>query len=366
MKRVLFLTTYASPYRVQFFDALGESCDVTVLFSDRADAQKHRDAKWFVSGNGKAKFVQLSRQVGSLGKKAFCVDVLAWLKKPFDAIVVCGYSSPTFMLAIAYLKSHRIPFYMEVDGGLVRQDSKLKRWYKRQLVGSAGWWLSTGKATDDYLAYYGADRSRMLRYPFSSLKKEDIREDIPSAAEKRALREKLGIQAEQMILSVGRMDLHGKGLDVLLKSAASLPEGAEVWLVGDEPTEEIRALEKELRLKNIHYVGFCKKDALAEYYRAADVLVMPTRSDVWGLVINEAMACGLPVIGTDRCVAAMELVENGVNGYVVPAGDAEALSEKLCAILHEDLETMGRASLKKIRPYTIENMAHVHQELLNL
>lgn len=366
MKRVLFLTTYASPYRVQFFDELGKHCDLTVLFSDRIAAQKHRDAGWFVKGDGSAKFVQLEKQVGSLGKKALCLDVLDWLKKPFDVIVVCGYSSPTFMLAIGYLRARRIPFYMEVDGGLVRQDSAFKRWYKRQLVGSADRWLSTGKATDAYLAYYGADRSRMLRYPFSSLREGDILDDIPTQEEKYALRQKLGIEAAQMLLTVGRMDFHGKGLDVLLKSAAQLSEEAEVYLVGDTPSEEILALQKELKLKNIHYVGFCGKEALAEYYRAADVFVLPTRSDVWGLVINEAMACGLPVISTDRCVAAMELVRDGVNGYVVPAGNPEALAEKLNRILEEDRAAMGRACLEIIKPYTIENMARVHEELLEL
>ena len=92
--------------------------------------------------------------------------------------------------------------------------------------------------------------------------------------------------------------------------------------------------------------------------------MLPTREDIWGLVINEAMAYGLPVITTERCVAGLELIENGVNGYVVPVEDAAALAEKINAVLSADLHQMGEASLEKIRPYTLENMAKTHAEIL--
>ena len=99
---------------------------------------------------------------------------------------------------------------------------------------------------------------------------------------------------------------------------------------------------------------------LANAYAAADLFVLPTREDIWGLVINEAMAYGLPVITTDRCVAGLELVEEGVNGSIVPVEDAAALAGKMKELLSSDLEKMGTASLKKIRAYTIENMAKAH------
>ena len=117
-------------------------------------------------------------------------------------------------------------------------------------------------------------------------------------------------------------------------------------------------------MPHVHFLGFQKKERLAEFYKAADLFVLPTREDIWGLVINEAMAYGLPVITTDRCVAGLELVEDGVNGYIVPVEDAQTLAEKIHAVLQSDLEKMGQASLDKIRPYTLENMAKVHAEIL--
>ena len=98
--------------------------------------------------------------------------------------------------------------------------------------------------------------------------------------------------------------------------------------------------------------------------QAVDVFVLPTREDIWGLVINEAMAYGLPIVTTDRCVAGVELVENGVNGYVVPVEDETALADSLKRVLSGDTAAMGSASLEKIRGYTIENMAKAHVAFL--
>lgn len=363
MTRLLFLTTYASPYRVAFFDALGRLADVTVLYSDNTEKQTHRSRDWFVSGDGSAHIVQLSKCVATLGKKDLCTDVIDWLKQPWDAIVLCGYSSPTTMLAMAWLKAHHRPYWLEVDGGLIRRDSKLKYRYKKWLISSADGWLSTGEATTDFLCHYGAVRDRVKIYPFTSLSETDLLPCVPSREEKLALRRELGLEGENILLSIGQF-IHRKGFDVLLRAAARLEQPCEIYIVGGEPTEEYLALARELGLTNVHFHGFKKKEALSKYYRAADLFVLPTREDIWGLVVNEAMAYGLPVITTDRCVAGLELVEEGVSGYLVPAGDEAALAEKTELALAGDLTAMGDAALRRVQPYTIENMARVHLAIL--
>lgn len=362
MKRVLFITNYASPYRVRFFDELGKHLDVTVLFSDRAELKKHRSANWFVEGEGRFQKVQLSKRIATIGSSDLCRDVTEWIQKDFDAIVVCGYSSPTVMLAMAYMRLHKIPFYMEVDGGLIREDSRLKYRFKKMLVSGASRWLSTGDATTRYLVHYGAKAEHVFQYPFSSLQESDLRQEIVSREEKEALRRTLEMPEKHVVLSIGQF-IHRKGFDVLLRAAASLGPDTGIYIVGGEPTEEYIQLREEQKLSHVHFVGFKKKEELALYYQAADVFVLPTREDIWGLVINEAMAYGLPVVTTDKCVAGLELVEDGVNGYIVPAGDHAALAEKLSAVLAEDCGEMGRASLEKIQPYTIENMVRVHVDI---
>ncbi len=361
MKRVLFLTNYPSPYRVHFFDELGKYMDVTVLYSDRVEDIKHRNAAWFEEGEHGFQAVWLTPKF-RVGRRYLCFDVIPWLKKKYDAIVVCGYSSPTAVLAMLWLRLHRIPFYMEVDGGLIRQDSKLKYFVKHSLVCLASQWLSTGGHTTRYLVHYGAKADRITHYPFSSLYEKDILENVLSAEEKEAFRLVLNIPEKHMILAIGQF-IHRKGFDVLMHAAKELDPDTGIYIVGGEATEEYRKLREELGLSNVHFLSFQKKERLALLYKAADLFVLPTREDIWGLVINEALAYGLPTITTDRCVAGLELIEDGINGYVVPVGDAEVLAEKIKAVLASDREAMGKAALEKVRPYTLESMAKRHAEI---
>lgn len=362
MKRILFLTNFASPYRVHFFDELGKYMDVTVLYSDRVEDIKHRNADWFEKGEGGFQGVQLTK-VASVGDENLCLDVLKWLKKKYDAIIIGGYSSPTAILAMAYLRMKKFPFYMEVDGGLVRQEGKLKYFVKKSLVSLASQWLSTGRYTTKYLVHYGAKPEKVMEYPFTSLYEKDLLKKTVSTQEKEELRQMLGMPEKHIVLAIGQF-IHRKGFDVLLKAAASMKEEAGIYIVGGVPTEEYLKLRDALGLTNIHFLEFQKKDRLALIYKAADLFVLPTREDIWGLVINEALGYGLPTITTDRCVAGLELIKDGVNGYIVPVEDAEALAEKMDAVLCADLEKMGTAALESIRPYTLENMAKAHVDIL--
>lgn len=364
MKKVLFLTGYPAPYRVQFFDELGKSVELTVVFSDRKEDQTHRSQSWFVESQGNFRAVQLKK--GRIHTRGGYLrpDVLPWLKEKWDAIVVCGYSSPTGILAMLYLRLRGIPFYMEVDGGLVRQDGFLSLRLKKFLVTRASCWLSTGSATTEYLVHYGARREKVTVYPFTTLKAADIPDTPPTREEKLALRRELELEGEHIVLAIGQF-IRRKGFDILLQAATQLAQGTEIYIVGGEPTEEYLTMARELGAENVHFVGFLKKEVLTRYYRAADLFVLPTREDIWGLVINEAMAYGLPVVTTDRCVAGLELVEDGVNGYIVPVEDANALAEKMNAVLLGEPEKMGRASLEKIQPYTMENMTNAHVEVFS-
>jgi glycosyltransferase involved in cell wall biosynthesis len=132
--------------------------------------------------------------------------------------------------------------------------------------------------------------------------------------------------------------VRAKGVLDLLAAYATLPEGIrrEVGLVlaGDgEEREELVRISGEISHGKVFFPGFLQRDELSAFYALAEALVFPTHSDPWGLVVNEAMACGLPVIITSvaGCVAA--LVRDGENGYVVGAGDTQALSRAMGDLL---------------------------------
>lgn len=359
--RILYLTNYPSPYRVDFHRLLGKSASITVLYAQNPEEQDERNKEWFDAKYENFTPVFLKKKIG-IGKHEICFDVLKHLKKDYDLIVMGGYSMPTQMLAIEYMKAKGIPFCMEIDGGLIRPDNPVKGWIKRRYLSSAAAWLSSGKAANRYLTHYGADEKRIYEYPFTSMWKRDLSEHGKSPAEKNELRRKLQMHEKKIVLTVGSF-IHRKGFDILMRAAVQFGVDIGVYIVGGEPTEEYLRMQNELQLTNVHFVGFKKKDALAEYFDAADVFVMPTRSDVWGLVVSEAMAHGLPVVSSDQCVAGLELIRDGENGYIVPVEDEKALAEATLRVLNGDSLAMGRKALERVQDYTIENMVQRHIEI---
>lgn len=120
-------------------------------------------------------------------------------------------------------------------------------------------------------------------------------------------------------------------------------------------------------LENVKLIEYLPKEELFKYYQAADLFVLPTRKDTWGLVINEAMACGLPIVSTDQCIGGVELIKNGINGFIVPVDNATALTEKISEIMQTDslASMMSVNNLNKIQRYTMKNIAKTHIEHIN-
>ena len=107
------------------------------------------------------------------------------------------------------------------------------------------------------------------------------------------------------------------------------------------------------------FAGFVPREDLPQFYGIADLLILPSRREVWGLVINEAMACGVPVLTTEAVGAAPDMIQDGVNGYVVPPRDPRALRDALTRHFSDqtDHAAMGEAARTAAAPFTFERMA---------
>ena len=115
--RILFLANVPSPYRVAFFNTLSRSCRLTVLYQLHASAE--RDEKWTAAQEGDYETVFLKGKATDVDK-ALCPGIISWLEKGWDAIVICGNSSPTELLAISWCKLRRIPYCLEGDGAFAK------------------------------------------------------------------------------------------------------------------------------------------------------------------------------------------------------------------------------------------------------
>lgn len=360
--KILFLTNIPSPYRVDFFNELGKLCELTVIFERQSSSE--RDDSW-------KKFnIEHFTPIILKGIKhgvanVFCPGIVKHLKKNrYDHIIVTNFAAPTGMLAIEWMRSKKIPYWLESDGGFAKSGSGFREKLKKHFIKGAAGYFSTAEEHDNYYMHYGADRERICRYPFTSVFQKDILEVPVSAAEKCALRETLGIREKKVLLAVGQF-IPRKGFDLLMDAMTKIPGDVGCYIVGGQPTQEYTEQVSRHGLTNVHFVGFQSKEALKQYYMAADLFVHPTREDIWGLVVNEAMAKGLPVITTDRCIAGLELVKEPTVGTIIPAGDAELLAEAIGSNLEHTAATDPRKVLDVIRGYSYEEMAKRHIEVFS-
>ncbi len=370
MKRVLFVVNIPSPYRVDFFNELGKECNLTVAFE--GTKASNRNSKWV--GEKAKNFKAIYFDGVRVRSEAFLsFQVLKVLNQDWDFIFLGGYSTPTLMLAIESLKMKKKPFILEVDGGFVAADSRIKYLTKRHLISAASAWMSTGEKTTDFLVHYGAERSKCYFYPFSSIKEGDILlsevKELGGFREERERirkesKKKIGFQREKLILAVGQI-IPRKGYDILLQGANLLGDESEIIIVGGNATKQLLTILDANHLQNVRFIDFLSKSELAEYYKAADLFVHPTREDIWGLVINEALAFGLPIITTDRCLAGLELIRDGFNGKIVEAENSQALAEAINQVLAWEPGETGFHAVDTARKYTIEAMAKKHMEYIN-
>jgi len=162
---------------------------------------------------------------------------------------------------------------------------------------------------------------------------------------------------------VGRMVEEYKNISYLIRSFQRLKtSGKEVSLsmVGDGPDRaNYEEMVKRQNIFGVRFLGEMDHDQLCRVYVAADIMVLPSRSETWGFVLNEAMEFGLPLVVTDRVGAGPDLVHPGENGFIVPSGDEAALVKALEKLINDPgLRTkMGQASRKIVEQFSPENWA---------
>ena len=129
--------------------------------------------------------------------------------------------------------------------------------------------------------------------------------------------------------------------------------------VADKSLFVFAFIAAEQGLKRVRFLGTLEQDALCKVYAAADVLVLPSRSEAWGLVLNEGMEFGLPVIASDSVGAVPDLLPEEENGFIVPVGDVKALGSALGRLMEDEAlrRRMSEASRRIIEGFTPERWA---------
>jgi len=155
------------------------------------------------------------------------------------------------------------------------------------------------------------------------------------------------------ILSAGRFSDARKNVELLLRAFAivrKIQPDVQLWLAGEPPIGEKRRLAEQLGLDNsVKYLGSLERKELVPLYQGAHVFALSSWQEGLGIVVLEAMACGIPVVST-RCGGPESIIRDGEDGYLVPLNDMESLAEKLITLLRDDelRAKMGRNARARV------------------
>lgn len=290
----------------------------------------------------------------------------------FDAVWINGYTRLGHLSAILQARALGLPVALRGDTnhfqagrGVAKEAARSV--FLRGLHASVQGFLSVGQANRAHYLAHGAPEGRIFNVPFSVDHERLNRIWRERQPEIPALRATLDLEPGRPILAfVGRLAPEKGVLDLVegyRRLAAASTDSLRLphlLLVGDGPQRA--ELEDQLRENPLPYLrlaGFQNQMDLPLYYGLCDALILPSRFEPWGLVVNEAMALGKPVLASDQVGAALDLVEEGKTGWRFPAGDSDAISNAIQRAFRDlnHLNFLGQQALARIQYFSLDSSA---------
>jgi glycosyltransferase involved in cell wall biosynthesis len=280
-----------------------------------------------------------------------------------DVVVVHNYVHFTENEVMAAARLFRVPVLLRGESNLLpkrpRHVEALKRLVLPPLFRGLGGALAIGALSARYFEFYGVRPERVFIAPYTVDNAFFQSRAADARAEARAWREELGIPADDLVALYAAKLIPVKGCGDLIEAFGQRPrKNTHLVLVGDGPLRgELEALARSTGA-NVHFLGFVNQQRMPAAYALGDVFVLPSRFEPWGLVVNEAMNLGLPIIASDQVGAVPDLV-GADNGWVFPAGRVPSLARVLDEALADRaaLTARGKASLRRISGWDIPHTA---------
>lgn len=363
---VVYWNNIPSPYMVDRFNALASRGDLNfeAWFNDRIQAER----SWIVD-ESKWSFRYRYLPVIHIGRHSFHFPTPLLGKRP--DVLISLYAEPVFLFGwlVAKLRGSKTGFRVLLTHDRWVPRNPMKEAIKRYLFRRVDAIETPGSDGKQFAMRYGTPPDRI----FMATHTVDIphfrQESADALIQRKALREELGIQGTTFLYT-GRL-WWGKGINYLLEAFEWVQRHASkevsLLLVGDGPEEkQLRRICAERGIRNVVFAGFLQKEELPRCYAIADVFVFPTLGDPYGLVVDEAMACSLPVISTSAAGEIRDRVEEGANGYIVPPEDSATLADRMMRFVDKpDLcKEMGDVSAQKVAGHTPEQWAKDFEEIV--
>lgn len=282
-----------------------------------------------------------------------------------DVVILPGYNDPSYIFTMILVKLKGIRLMSTADSTLY---DRPRKWYKekfKQLVLKLpDKFFCYGIRSREYLQILGVPDNK-IHLRVQATDNNLIRQKYLDAKKSNSTIVK--VVSNYNFIFVGRL-IKSKKVDTLLEAYAhclrteSKTQNWSILILGDgEEKENLEKLSEMLGIQDkISFIGSVNWDEVPNYYALADVFIFPSESETWGLVINEAMLCELPILVSDKCGAAPDLIENGKNGYTFDPNDSDLLPQLMLKFIIEevDKEKFGKQSLELIKNYTPQRAAN--------
>jgi len=255
-------------------------------------------------------------------------------KGAFDVLWIHGWGYKAQWQAIRAARRLGIPYLIRGETNPESRPANLVRRLARKLVvgrmlRAAAGCLFIGWSNRSFLKQLGVQEQRLFPAVYSV---DAVRfcSAAAQAQDAEHVRRDSGCGGDTFVAVTVAKAIRRKRLQDAIDAVRKAGPGVQLWILGDGPERaKLETRSRDVAHGQVYWHGFVNQSRLPALLRAADVFVLPSEQEPWGLVVNEAMACGLPVICSDRVGCARDLVREGVTGYVYPVGEVNALAERI-------------------------------------
>ena len=356
--KTLFVFNHPAPYKVHVFNELSKLADIQVIFERRA--AKNRPESFYKQNLYNFPVIFLKRGAFS-DENTYTGELRKYIKlhhQEYDTIVMNGYSTFAEMKAIRYMIKHHIPYVLQINGGVIKKESKLKKKIKTYYISHAAKYFSPCTEADKYLIYYGAKKENIFHYPYGNYFSREVIEKPLTRNEKDAIRRKYNLPLNRLFVNASQFIDRKNNMELL----SIFKDRKETLLLIGEGNElkKYNDFIVNNKIQNVIILPFKAKEDLFEYFRACDGFISLAKEDIFGHTIIEALANGLPVIASNKVNSALEYIKDGYNGYIVDIEDENTINKAIDEIVNIN----ALNCVKSVKNNTFENCGKVLFDIL--
>lgn len=367
--KIAFVTNLRAPYRTLQVNEFSKIKDVNinVYYTDKPSENR----AWNVNKVVGFKEVDLKGH-NLLGKYGYINKGLVDIVKSHDLLILGGYEKPTYIVLSTLCKIFKKPYILLFDGistnRLDENENPLKKVMKNIVIKHASFILGNGEVSKRYF-------SEVFSYPKERIYNQYLTVDTYKIEKlykekekyKKKYKESLGIKQEDQVLIYSGRLIDIKNVERVIEAIAKIRNENIVFLIvgGGILEDYLKKRARDLNV-NIKITGFlADQEEVFKHYFVGDAMILPSIVEPWGLVINEGLVAGMPVIVSKYCGCANDLVVNEKNGYLVNPFDVDEISKCIEKIMQlDDRIDYSKKSKEIASEWTFENSRKSLEKIL--